>query len=529
MRFVTTSIRPDSRLLRLDLAWVGAAILAIAYIFFDHACKASLNIDGVRYFWLDDDQMISMRYARNLAEGHGLVWNVGERVEGYTNFGWTLLMALVHLLPIPDAKTSLFVRFLAFCACAGSAYYAARIWRHFDTDSYSLGLPVALVCIATCTDVMFWAAAGFETPLVTLLHLMVVFGALSSATSSWKTLLPLALIPIVRSDGLHIWAGDAALLLFLAQDRRRQLFVLGLTLFPFFAHLGFRRVYYGDWLPNTYYLKVSGLDRRILRGSSYVRTYLERYWLPWIFAVGSAASLIRQDKRTIYILTSALPPILYSFSVGGDAFVPFRFFAHIMPELFILAAVGATQCVRTLPAQCAWLAAMGVFAVPGRRPLTTIASVSPNGDPFEQIVVATLLRKNADPISSVAVIPAGIVPYFSRLHALDLLGKTDKHVARLVPRANALIGHGKFDPAYSFDKHPDYFVSCRPTESARPDMSVQEKEYVRAFLEAPEFRARYARNPIPDPFLMARTAVYVADRSKELTKLRTWQGVRLQP
>lgn len=36
--------------------------------------QASISIDGVRYFWLDDDQMISMRYARNLAEGHGLVW-----------------------------------------------------------------------------------------------------------------------------------------------------------------------------------------------------------------------------------------------------------------------------------------------------------------------------------------------------------------------------------------------------------------------------------------------------------------------
>ncbi|MCB0243221.1 MAG: hypothetical protein KDI12_07395, partial [Anaerolineae bacterium] len=42
--------------------------------------QASISIDGVRYFWLDDDQMISMRYARNLAEGHGLVWNPGERV-----------------------------------------------------------------------------------------------------------------------------------------------------------------------------------------------------------------------------------------------------------------------------------------------------------------------------------------------------------------------------------------------------------------------------------------------------------------
>jgi arabinofuranosyltransferase len=40
-----------------------------------------------------DDAFISYRYARNLVEGHGLVFNIGEYVEGYTNLLWTLLVA----------------------------------------------------------------------------------------------------------------------------------------------------------------------------------------------------------------------------------------------------------------------------------------------------------------------------------------------------------------------------------------------------------------------------------------------------
>ena len=64
---------------------------------------------GERHWWLGDDAMISMRYARNLANGFGLVWNPGERVEGYTNFLWTIFMTLVHLLPIPVSKTALVV------------------------------------------------------------------------------------------------------------------------------------------------------------------------------------------------------------------------------------------------------------------------------------------------------------------------------------------------------------------------------------------------------------------------------------
>ena len=46
--------------------------------------------------------MVSMRFARNLADGHGLVYNAGQpAVEGYTNLLWTLWMAVLHLAPVP--------------------------------------------------------------------------------------------------------------------------------------------------------------------------------------------------------------------------------------------------------------------------------------------------------------------------------------------------------------------------------------------------------------------------------------------
>src|SRR4030042_1361768 len=40
-----------------------------------------------------DDAYISFRYAENAAKGYGLVFNPGERVEGYTNFLWVILLA----------------------------------------------------------------------------------------------------------------------------------------------------------------------------------------------------------------------------------------------------------------------------------------------------------------------------------------------------------------------------------------------------------------------------------------------------
>src|SRR5512146_1096673 len=49
--------------------------------------------------YLLDDTFISLAYARNLVEGHGLVYHAGERVEGYTNFLWTVMLALPAALP----------------------------------------------------------------------------------------------------------------------------------------------------------------------------------------------------------------------------------------------------------------------------------------------------------------------------------------------------------------------------------------------------------------------------------------------
>ena len=80
---------------------------ALFYAVFIARCGFSLG--GRLGFTLFDDAMISMRYARNLAEGHGLVWNPGERVEGYSNPLWTLWMALIHATGVSDERASLLV------------------------------------------------------------------------------------------------------------------------------------------------------------------------------------------------------------------------------------------------------------------------------------------------------------------------------------------------------------------------------------------------------------------------------------
>ena len=105
----------DAFPLLLGAAFVGASVVALAARTEpDGKARArlgyllvliALGVGGwlaVSRASLFDDAYISFRYARNFAEGNGLVWNLGERVEGYTNFLWTLGLGLgIRLTGLP--------------------------------------------------------------------------------------------------------------------------------------------------------------------------------------------------------------------------------------------------------------------------------------------------------------------------------------------------------------------------------------------------------------------------------------------
>ncbi|MCL2825764.1 MAG: hypothetical protein FWD57_17365, partial [Polyangiaceae bacterium] len=80
---------------RVPLRWVAVSAICV------FAVRAALEM-----LWIADDAFISFRYARNLVMGHGLVFNPGERVEGYTNFLWTMLMVPAVALDISVGATA---------------------------------------------------------------------------------------------------------------------------------------------------------------------------------------------------------------------------------------------------------------------------------------------------------------------------------------------------------------------------------------------------------------------------------------
>jgi hypothetical protein len=328
-------------------------------------------------FSLFDDAMISMRFARNLANGHGLRWNAGATpVEGYSNFLWTLWMAVPHALGVAQAKASLFVMVSGAALLVATAAMVHQITAMLAGPRLRHAPAVATWLTALSYPLVFWTMRGMEVGLVAaeltaavLLALrlregggrrdLVLFGAVLAlgALTRDDTVLPLAVVvafTAVRSP--HRWrilcVGGGAL----------ALAVVG--------HTAFRILYYGDPLPNTYYLKLGGipLRTRLSRGISVDGQLGTRtLYAPAAFAALYFA-LVRRGVAFGAVMVAAvfLSTVAYSTYVGGDAWEDFgfanRYVASALPMLAVLAGLGVAALLRA-PRRAQLLSGAGLVAV----------------------------------------------------------------------------------------------------------------------------------------------------------------------
>lgn len=82
-----------------------------------------------------------------------------------------------------------------------------------------------------------------------------------------------------------------------------------------------------------------------------------------------------------------------------------------------------------------------------------------NGVPAPNVVAGVVLNRAALPGTRVAVAAAGCLPYFSRRAAVDLLGKSDRHIARLPDIVGQPTGHSRYDVSWSLRDRPDLIAA----------------------------------------------------------------------
>ena len=320
---------------------------------------------SLAYNFVTDDAYISFVYSRNFAEHGELAFNLGDPVEGYTNFSWTVVIGALMAVGVPPELSS---RLLGLLCALGTLVLVFRIIERALGRKTPWAVVPALL-LAASSGFACWTSGGLETQLFTLLVTAAIH-AVVAATEHPRALRRagwlLALAAMTRPEGPLIaamlgLAHVVQVVVVLVADRkvakpgpRRFPFTeeclaaawfLGLWA-PWFA---WRWWYYGYPFPNTYYVKAAGnwadpkmASEMVSHGLYYVWVWLRQthvlYVLP-IAGVGLVSAMLKpRSPRFVLGLACTLLAMFYvpyAISVGGDFMGLHRF---IMP-LFVVAAI----------------------------------------------------------------------------------------------------------------------------------------------------------------------------------------------
>jgi hypothetical protein len=477
-------VSPSGRTAR---AWIAAVLVAQVGWGLLYIHRTSFERSGERVFCLWDDAMISMRYARNWADGWGPVWNPGgEPVWGFSNPGVTLVMAGLHALPLAPTRVSLAFQLLNLAALCAALLLLRRVaLRATGDDAVALG---GVVGCALCAPLQIWSLQGADTGFMAL-WLLVALAWLAAAGGSWPRGLFawLAAGVWIRPDAGLFAAGFVAASAAFGPGALRRVLTGGALLAAAALALAlFGVLVYGDPLPNTFYLKATGAPHdRMLRAG-----LLELLYWPLGLVTGlplAVAALLRFRRGHLLALSAALVVLallFYDAIFGGDWKGEYgnRFVAPVLPLLVLLGAAGARALADVAfagtghrlraAAVVALSAALGLLASPRMAlvdwfdPRAAPMLKAQNESNFDR---AVYLRDHTRPTATLAVHYGGVPPYFAERRAVDVLGKSDRHIARLeVDRF--LPGHSKWDwPYILHERHPDIFLAASRGLAMRPD------------------------------------------------------------
>ncbi len=462
--------------------------------------SSTIAIDGQRHFALFDDAMITMRYADNLVAGRGLVWNPGERVEGFSSPLWVFVLAAFALLFGREdaiAGVQIFGLLLVLADLLLVALLARRLLD--GRKGRDMGALGAVLLTVTFYPLLYWSIMGMETGLLVPLLLLVTLLSLRRPPSAPRRLgiaCALGLACLLRPESV-LFVGVFYPFECLRRRREGSFSIRSLAseaalfLGPILGYQIFRLIYYKQWYANSYRLKLQGLDlgEELKDGWKFLEPFL--LWAGWLalgvalFLLGSIAraSRIRQGRgadegdasiprwRLAELLILFVAYVVYQWVVGGDAWPLYvRFPAPATVLLIIAFSVSVVLFFDGRPHRTPWSGSvLGLTFVLLMRwtaslyradlfTLTPIYSVDAASDINAGLVIRKLTAESA----TVASFAAGVIPYYSQRRAIDPLGKCDETIARLPIRhgvpwnhPGGMPGHNKYDLDYSLKtKHP---------------------------------------------------------------------------
>lgn len=322
-------------------------------------------VGGWSYRWIADDAMIDFRIVNNLLHGSGPVFNVGERVEVYTNPLWVAVLAvgrgLLFFLPWGTVAVTISLLFIA------AAVVVAGLLPH-NRSRDSTSIPLGLLMLCSLPPMWEFATSGLETSLtflwISVSSYAVIRRPLRTATALW-----LGLGPLIRPDlGLIAIVLVVMICVGVNEESDRgslRLRQLGWSALPLVGYEIFRIGYFGILVSNTALTK-SATSLRLDAGWRYFWDFASAYWFmaPFSLLVGWWLWVHRPWRRAsefplqvrLALLLAGVLHMAYVVAIGGD----FMHARMLLPGLF---AVGIAIELPVRKGSAVVGAAVGIYIV----------------------------------------------------------------------------------------------------------------------------------------------------------------------
>lgn len=400
------------------ISTILAGAYALAYLFSRHAML--------------DDAYISLRYAANFADGQGLVYNIGEYVEGYTTFLWVVVLGWLIRLGADPVATC---RALAVTSCVAMVTVTALWARSLRVRFWG----VAGVITAIYPGTALWALNGMETCLFVTCIMLALW-----ASTVGRIVLASALAGLcfwLRPDGGIVGAAILSAAILRQPGKRETWTAVIAWAVCVLALTAWRLWYYGQPVPNTFYAKVGDVPFALT----------VHYFSRFVLGAGGVlvlASLLKRQRLEIYTFAALL--IAYIAAVGGDVFPGSRFFLPLVP----LCAIAVTDALKTrrLAATVAILTVI-VLSLLGFADVRSCA-----GDYSDMEARQRADAKQTPANATVARVAIGLYGYYRRdVRVLDMVGLISPQVARSWANVDGIKwpGHQRSNADWILSQRPD--------------------------------------------------------------------------
>lgn len=445
-------------------SWIGYVLLVAA---------VAVHIGLVFHFnFTQDDAFITFRYAANFLNGHGLVYNSGERVEGFTNFFWTILMILGGRFGLDYILFSQLLGTLCGVGTIILAFFLAReLFRDLSNAHRTILAGLSCLALGSVYSFAYWTVAGLETAAFAFTVLASLYSYIRRSLVATACLV---LATLLRPEGGLVFL---FIILYEIISRRsltpyaRALFVLyAVFLLPLAA---FKILYYKSLLPNPFYAKTSFNLTQLINGLDYAGRFFWHYLaagasvLPLLFVVRRVPPAMR------VILAFLVVYVLYIVFIGGDVLKVHRFFVPLFALIIPSVVFGLYHIFRGKSFFVLGVAALIAWQLVIPRDYVRTFNRKEIGfaDKMDRFSRKLLAADTSD--FSLAVSTIGIVGYRLLDHTvIDMLGLTDSTIARhprpYIEGLESTWRESNFNSKYLLSRQPDYILFSTGSKPSAP-------------------------------------------------------------